>query len=311
MVAARVIWIVPTLLLASMISFGLQLIVPGDPSAAMLGDTATEEQLQAAQEVLRLDDPVHVRYVRWLGDVVQGDLGASLFTNFPVRTAIGQRLPVTVGLVGGALALSVLSGLLLGIATGRRRGSAFDRSVTGSVSLALSIPNFWLGLLLMYVFATRLDWFPTQGYVGPTASIVDWIRHMALPVVTLAAGGAADIARQTRSSVGDVLGQDYIRAARAKGLSSTAVVYKHGLKNALAPVATIAGIQISRLFGMSVVVEQVFGLSGVGSLAVDAVFQRDIPTVQGIVLLSAVAVVVTNMIVDLSYLYFNPRTRVR
>ena len=301
--------LVPLLLVVSVLVFGLVVLLPGDPAEAIIGENATREQLQAIRTELGLDEPLVVQYGRWLGGVVQGDLGTSLFTSYPVAEAIWSRLPVTVSLVGLALLLSVAVGLPLGVLAGYRRGSRVDRVVTVVSSVGVAVPNFWLGLVLVLVFSFALGWLPSTGYVGISASASQWLRYLALPAATLAAAGAAEVARQTRASLADVMQQDFIRTVRAKGMRTAATVGKHGLKNALVPVVTVTGLQVSRLFGLSVIVEQIFDLPGVGTLAIESVFKPDVPMTQGIVLLVTAVVLATNLLVDVSYGYFNPKVR--
>ena len=305
----RVILLIPLLFIVSVVVFGLLLIVPGDPVSVILGDNATQEQIRDARENLGLDDPVHVRYGRWLGGVLQGDLGTSIFNSYSVRQAIVDRLPVTLSLVGTALLLAIVSGVPAGVIAGSRPGSLLDRSLTIGTSAGVAMPNFWLGLILILVFALKLEWFPATGYVGITTDFAGWLEHIILPAATLAASTSAELVRQTRTAVMEVLQQDYIRTARAKGLTEFRVVTGHAIKNAMVPVVTVAGLAVSRCFALSIIVEQIFGLQGVGSLAVRAVFDRDIPMIQGVVLTATVVVLVTNLLVDLSYTYLNPQTR--
>ncbi len=301
--------LIPLLFIVSLVVFGLLLMVPGDPVSVILGDQATPEQIREARANLGLDDPVHVRYGRWLGNVLRGDLGTSLFSSYEVSDAIVDRLPVTLSLVGVALLLAIGTGVPIGIIAGSRPGSFLDRSLTIGTSLGVAMPNFWLGLVLVLVFALKLDWLPATGYVGITTSFTGWLEHLILPALTLAASSSAELVRQTRASIIEVLQQDYIRTARSKGLNEFRVVTGHAVKNAMVPVITVAGLAVSRCFALSIIVEQIFGMQGVGSLAVRAVFDRDIPMIQGVVLAATVVVLVTNLLVDLSYTLFNPQAR--
>ena len=258
---------------------------------------------------LGLDDPIVVRYGRWLGDVVTGDLGTSLFTSYEVSDAIRDRLPITLSLVATAFLLSVAIGIPIGMLAATRRGTWLDRTLTVGTSVGIAVPNFWLGLLLITFLSMRLGWFPVGGYADFSENPIEWVHHMVLPAITLAAAGAAEVARQTRASMIDVLSQDFIRTHRAKGMSHRRIVMRYGLKSAMMPVVTIMGLQIARLFGLSTIVEQIFNMQGVGQLAVDSVFKRDIPMIQGVVLLVTLVVVFANLVVDVSYGYINPKVR--
>lgn len=306
LILRRLLSVVPLLFIVSVLVFGLILLLPGDPARTIAGEEATPAQVAQVREQLGLDEPLVAQYGRWVAGVLHGDLGTSLFVNYDVDEAISSRASVTASLVGLALIVSLGLGVPLGALAGSRPGSRFDRIVTMGASAGVAIPNFWLGLVLVLFFAMGLEWFPATGYVGPTTNMGEWCRCIALPVVTLAVAGVAEVLRQTRASMTDQLRQDYVRTLRAKGLRPSQV-RRHALKNAMVPVVTVAGLLVSRLFGLSVIVEQVFGLPGVGSLAVEAVFKRDIPMIQGIVLCATVVVLVTNLLVDLSYRYFNPK----
>jgi peptide/nickel transport system permease protein len=308
-VLGRVVLLVPLLFVVSIIVFGLLLIVPGDPVSVILGDNATKEQIASTRERLGLDDPVIERYGKWLGNAARGDLGTSLFNSYPVAHAIRDRLPVTLSLVGVALLLAIVTGIPAGIIAGAHPGSILDRVLTIGTSVGVAMPNFWLGLVLSLVFALELGWFPATDYVPITDSFSGWLQHITLPALTLSAASSAELVRQTRAGMIDVLQQDYIRTARSKGLGELSVLGRHALKNAMIPIVTVLGLQVSRAFGLSVIVEQIYGLQGVGSLGVRAVFDRDIPMIQGVVLAATVVVVFTNLVVDISYGYFNPNTR--
>lgn len=309
MVVRRVVFLVPLMFFVSVLVFCLLLIVPGDPVSVILGDRATPEQIVATRDRLGLNDPVLVRYGRWVGKAVRGDLGASLFNSYPVSRAITDRLPITLSLVGTALLLSVLIGVPVGVIAGSRPGSLLDRLLTIGTSAGVAMPNFWLGLVLALLFGLELRWLPATGYVGITASFTGWLRHIVLPALTLAAAGSAELVRQTRASMIEVLEQDFVRTARGKGLREYDVLVKHALKNAMIPIVTVAGLSVSRTFGLSIIVEQIFNMQGVGGLAVRGVFDRDIPVIQGVVLMATLVVLATNLLVDLSYSYFNPSTR--
>jgi peptide/nickel transport system permease protein len=305
----RLALLVPLMLIVSVVVFGLLLIVPGDPVSVILGDQATPEQITTTRDRLGLDDPIPERYGRWLWHAVQADLGTSLFSSYPVSRAIVDRLPVTLSLVGIALLLAVVSGISIGVIAGSRPGSLLDRALTIGTSIGVAMPNFWLGLVLVLVFALKFGWFPATGYAPLTTDFTGWLQHIALPAITLAASSSAELVRQTRAAMIDVLEQDYIRTARSKGLNEYHVLVRHALKNAMIPIVTVAGLAVSRIFALSIIVEQIFGMQGVGSLAVRAVFDRDIPMIQGVVLAATTVVLLTNLLVDLSYSYFNPALR--
>ncbi|MFF4776642.1 ABC transporter permease [Microtetraspora fusca] len=306
-VAARLATLVVLVWVVSLAVFALVLLIPGDPTTTLLGDNATPEQVTALRTSLGLDDPLLMRYWRWLSGALQGDLGTSMLSSYPVTQAIGDRIGVTVSLVVSALVLSVVLGLVIGVLAAVRQGGWFDRLTLLGSSIGIAMPNFWLGLVLVTFFGAELGLFPTSGYARPGDGVGDWVAHLVLPVVTLAAGGVAEIARQARASLVDTLRLDFVRTAAAKGLSPLSIVGKHALRTAMIPVITVMGLQVSRLFGMSVLVEAVFALPGIGSLMVASVFDRDIPMIQGTVLLATVVVVVVNLLVDLSYGWLNPK----
>jgi len=305
----RVAALVPLLLLVTFIVWGLLLLIPGDPAQSLVGDSATPEQLAAVRAKLGLNDPWYERYASWMRDVVRGDLGTSLFTSYKVRDAIVDRLPVTLSLVGCSFVLSMLIGISSGVFAAVHKGKFADRLLTIGTSVGVAVPNFWLGLVLLTFLSAKLGWFPAGSYVPITENPGQWLHHVALPAITLALAAAAEIARQMRASMVDVLQRDFVRTHRARGMPMRVIVGRYGLKNALMPVVTVAGLQVARLFGLSTIVEQIFNLQGVGQLAVDSVFKRDVPVIQGIVLMVTLVVVLTNLAVDLSYGYLNPKVR--
>lgn len=306
-VAVRLATLVLLVWIVSIAVFALVLLIPGDPTSTLLGDNATPEQVAALRASLGLDDPVHVRYWDWFTGALGGDLGTSMLNSYPVTQAITDRVSVTFSLVAFALLLSVSLGVAIGVLAAVRQGSPIDRIALLGSSVGIAMPNFWLGLVLVTFLGAQLGLFPTSGYVPIGESPGEWVAHLVLPVVTLAASGVAEVARQTRASVVDTLQLDFVRTLRAKGLPPGSVVVKHALRTALVPVVTVVGLQVSRLFGLSVLVEAVFALPGIGSLMVQAVFDRDIPMVQGTVLLATVVVVTANLLVDLSYGWLNPK----
>lgn len=309
MVTRRLLALIPLAFIVTLVVWGLILMVPGDPALAIAGESATAEQIEAIRTDLGLDDPIPVRYARWLGDAVQGDLGTSLYTSYSVSDALSERLPITLSLVAVSFFFAVIVGSAIGVLAAARKGRALDRFLTVGTSLGLAIPNFWLGLLLVTFFGLKLGWFPSGGYVPPTESFTGWVQSITLPALTLSAAVAAEMARQMRSSMSDTLQKDFIRTHRAKGLRRRSIIGKYALKNASMPVITVAGLQIARLFGLATVVELIFNLNGVGQLAVDAVFKRDIPVIQGVVLVITVIVLFVNLVVDVSYGIVNPKVR--
>lgn len=309
LILKRLAALVPLLFIVTILVWALLLLVPGDPAVSLAGETATPEQIESLRESLGLNDPVHIRYGNWLADVIRGDLGTSLFTSYRVTDAIMDRITVTISLVGAALIISFGVGIPAGILAAARRGRVLDRLLTFGTSIGVALPNFWLGLLLVTYFSLKLGWFPAGGFVRISEDPAQWLRHIVLPAVTLALAGAAEIARQMRASMIDVLERDFIRTHRAKGLGSARVTMRYGFKNALMPVVTVAGLQVARLFGLSTIVEQIFNVQGVGQLAIDSVFKRDVPMIQGVVLMVTVMVIFVNLIVDVSYGYINPKLR--
>lgn len=305
----RLLALIPLLFIVTVVVWALLLLIPGDPARSLVGETATPEQLAAVRQELGLDDPAHERYVRWLGGVVRGDLGTSLFTSYRVSDAIFDRLPVTLSLVGASFLLSALIGVASGVFAATHKGRAIDRLLTVGTSVGVAVPNFWLGLVLVTFLAMKLDLFPAGGYASLFESPARWLHHIALPAITLAMAAAAEIARQMRASMIEVLQRDYVRTHRARGVPERAIVGRYAMKNALMPVVTVAGLQVARLFGLSTIVEQIFNMQGVGQLAVDSVFKRDVPVIQGVVLTITLVVVLTNLVVDLTYGYLNPKVR--
>jgi ABC-type dipeptide/oligopeptide/nickel transport system permease component len=277
----------------------------------MLGSQATQEDLARLRAQLGLNEPLPIQYARWLGHVLQGDLGRSLWTKRPVLREVLDRLGATLVLTASALVLSTLGGIALGIASATRRNSFLDR-VSAVVSLfGASMPVFWLGIVLMVAFSLWLGWLPASGMFAPYGGgdLRDLLAHLILPAVTLAAASTAIVARLTRSSMLEVLGQDYVRTARSKGLVERAVVVRHGLWNALMPIVTVVGVQAGYLLGGAVLTETVFAWPGVGTLMVQGILARDFPLVQGCVLVVALTFAVINLGVDILYAYLDPRIR--
>lgn len=308
-VAGRLASAVPLILLITIGTFGLGQLMPGDQAYAVAGPNATPEQVAQVRRDLNLEDPAPVRYVTWLQDAVGGDLGVSAATRRPVVDELSRRWPVTASLGVAALALSLALGVPIGVAQGLRPGSWLDRALLTLVSVGLAAPAFWLATMLVYLFSVERSWLPAMGYVPFGESPVDWARHIAMPAFTLAVVGAAEIARQLRTGLVGVMRQDHIRAATARGLSPWQVAGKHGLRNAALPVLTIVGLRIGQLLAGAVVVEEIFGLHGLGSYTLDAILNQDFAVIQGVVLLTAVVVVAANLLIDILYHWANPKAR--
>jgi peptide/nickel transport system permease protein len=305
----RLVQMVPVMLLVSLVVFSLLHLTPGDPATTMLGQEATPEAVAALRQRLGLDQPLPVQYVRWLGSVLRGDLGRSIRTNQPVTEAILERLPVTVQLSAMSILIALMIAIPVGIISALRRNTALDSSATTLALLGVALPNFFLAILLIYLFSIQLRWLPPIGYVPLWEDPGENLRRMIMPALTLGTALAAIIMRLTRSSLLEVLEQDYVRTARAKGLTESRMVRVHALKNSLIPVVTIVGLQIGGLLGGTVITETIFALPGIGRLIVDSIFRRDFPLVQGAVLFVAVAFLVTNLLVDLLYAFLDPRIR--
>lgn len=309
LLARRLLAAIPVLFVVSGLTFSIVHLVPGDPAASIAGEGATIEQIEEIRQLYDLDEPLVVQYGIWLSAAVQGDLGRSLFTNQEVTDALADRVPVTLTLTGAAMLWALVAGLPVGLLAAARRRTTTDRMAMVGMSAALAMPSFWLAGLFVIVFVVEFGWFPAIGYEPLLSNPLGWLKHITLPAIALGAAAAAEIARQVRGSMIDVLDQDYVRTARAKGLRAPAVFGKHALKNALIPVVTVLGLQVAHLFGGSVIIEHMFGLPGLGSLAIEAVFKRDLPLIQGIVLMTTLIVVVVNLVVDVTYGLLDPKVR--
>ena len=307
----RLLLLVPVLAGVSLVVFMVLHLSPGDPAEIMLGSQATQEDLTRLRAELGLNEPLHVQYVRWLGHVVRGDLGRSLWMKRPVLPEVLQRLRATLILTATALVLSTLTGIALGVLSAARPHSLLDRLSAVASLFGASMPVFWLGIVLMVVFSLWLRWLPASGMYAPYGGgdLGDMLAHLVLPAVTLAAASTTIIARLTRSTMLEVLGQDYVRTARAKGVREAVVVVRHGLKNALIPIVTVVGVQAGYLLGGAVLTETVFAWPGVGTLMVQGILARDFPLVQGCVLVVALSFVLVNLAVDLLYAWLDPRIR--
>jgi peptide/nickel transport system permease protein len=300
---------IPVMGVVALFVFSLLYIAPGDPAAVIAGDIATEEDIARIRAKLGLDQPYLVRFGGWLWALAHGDLGVSIFTNLPVSQLIGQRLEPTLALTLCTLAVTVLVAVPLGVLAAARAGTWIDRLVMGFSVAGFSVPVFVLAYLLIMLFATTLGWLPVQGYRNIADGFWPWLRHLILPSVALGTVYVALIARITRATMLDVLAQDYIRTAQAKGLAADQVLYGHALKNAAVPIVTVIGIGVALLISGVVVTETVFAIPGIGRLTVDAILRRDYPIIQAVTLLFSAAYVLVNLAVDLSYTLLDPRIR--
>ena len=309
--ARRLLLLVPVLVGVSIVIFGVLHLSPGDPAEIMLGSQATQEDLARLREALGLNEPLPVQYAHWVSHVVRGDLGRSIWMKRPVLPEVLGRLGATLLLTGTALLLSTVGGLALGVASAAWPRSLLDRSSAVASLFGASMPSFWLGIVLMVVFALWLGWLPASGMYASYGGggLGDVLSHLILPAVTLAAASITIIARLTRSTMLETLGQDFVRTARAKGVAEAGVLLRHGLKNALIPIVTVVGVQAGYLLGGAVLTETVFAWPGVGTLMVQGILARDFPLVQGCVLVVALAFAVINLAVDLLYAWFDPRIR--
>ena len=307
----RLLQAIPTLLLVTVVTFTITMLLPGDPALAFLGEAAAMDQVayDAMRRELGLDQPLPVQYGLWLGRTLQGDLGRSVRTKEPVWEAVQARFPITLQLATMAMAIALLVSVPIGILSAVRPNSKLDMVGTVVAISGLAIPGFWLGIMLIFVFALWLGWFPPSGYSPPSAGLGQNFQLMLLPALALGTEQAAVIMRQVRSALLDVLHQEYITTAWSKGLPERMVVVRHALRNALIPVITIIGLQTGRLFGGAVVIETVFALPGLGRLAADSIFFRDFPSLQGVILVLALAVFVSNLVTDALYAYLDPRIR--
>lgn len=304
----RLIAMLPVLAVVAIVSFSIIHMAPGDPVLIILGEDATQTDVENLRRELGLDRPLYLQFLSFVGQLLRGDLGTSLFFSSPVSQAIAQRAEPTIMLTLLSLTIAVTLGVLMGIAAAVKRNTVVDQSILVVSLFGVAMPNFWLGLNLILLFSVTLGWLPTSGYV-PIAEggIGGVLRSLLLPAIALGFSQAALISRMTRSSVLDVLSQDYIRTARAKGVLPRLVLARHALRNALIPVMTVAGITMATLIGGSVVIETVFAIPGVGSLMVQSIFRRDYPVIQGTLLVVAALYVLVNLLVDMVYVALDPR----
>ncbi|CAH1657397.1 MAG: ABC transporter permease [Chelatococcus sp.] len=305
----RVLSTIPVMLFVAFFVFSLLYLAPGDPALIIAGDHASADDVARIRQALGLDQPFLIRFWDWLLQVTRGDLGQSIFTNLPVAHMIGQRVGPTLSLMVLTMVLSVVIAVPIGVVAAWRRGSWVDHFVTAGAVFSFSVPVFVVGYLLAYVFAVQLGWLPVQGYTPLSAGILPFLGNLILPVLALSGVYIALIARIARAAMIEVLTQDYVRTARAKGLGQGAVLFVHSLKNAAVPIITVIGIGVALLIGGTVVTESVFAIPGLGRLTVDAILRRDYPVIQGIVLIFSITYVLINLVVDILYTIFDPRIR--
>jgi peptide/nickel transport system permease protein len=308
-VLRRLVATIPVMGVVAIAVFALLHVTPGDPAVIIAGDYATTDDIARIRARLGLDQPFHAQVAIWLGRIVRGDLGTSIFSGLPVATLIGQRAATTIWLTLFAMLISVGSGVPIGVVAAWRRGSWLDRAVMVFAVSGFSMPTFWLGFILVYVFAISAGWLPVQGYHPIAAGLWPFLSHLILPALTLSVVYMALIARMTRASMLGVLDEDYIRTAFAKGLAPRNVLVRHALKNASLPVVTIIGLGFALLIGGAVVTESVFALPGLGRLTVDAIVRRDYPVIQGVLLVVSGVYVLINLVVDVLYVVLDPRIR--
>lgn len=295
----RLVQTVPVVFGVTIVVFTIMQLVPGDPAVLLAGEGASKEAIESLRMQLGLNQPLYVQYFEYVSNLLRGDLGTSLKNGQPVLDEIMLRLPITLELAIFSTLITIVLGMAAGIISAVKPYSIIDTVVMVVALLGISLPSFWFGLMLMYGFSVKLQWFPVAGW--------DSLSHIVLPAVTLGAGGAAIVARMTRSSMLEVIRQDYIRTARAKGVKERVIIYKHALRNALIPVITVVGLQFGALLGGTVLVESIFAINGLGRMIVDSIRMRDLPMVQGGVLVASLVFVAVNLLVDILYRFFNKR----
>ncbi|WP_372022378.1 ABC transporter permease (plasmid) [Tistrella mobilis] len=308
-VRRRLIQVVPVILIVTFVVFGLIQLIPGDIAVTLAGDNASDQRLAEIRTLYGLDRPFLVQYFDWLWGAVHGDLARSLISGEEVMTSLSRTFPLTLLIVVLAMLISMVIGIPLGILAALRPNSIIDGAVMGLASVGIAIPNFWLAMILVATFALSLGWLPATGAVAFSDDPIRALEHAILPATALAAGGIAEVARQLRTSLVDILGSQYVRTLHAKGLPGGAVLWKHGLKNVSVNLLTVIGLLANRLLAATVVVETVFAIPGVGNLIVNAALARDFPVVQGVVLTMIIFVVGLNLIIDMLYVVFDPRVR--
>jgi peptide/nickel transport system permease protein len=305
----RLLSMLPVMAIVALFVFLLLHLAPGDPAAIMAGDNATPDNIAQIRQKLGLDEPIWKQFLVWIASLAQGNLGNSMFWGDPVTTLIAQRAEPTVSLAITTIFVAIVIAVFLGVIAAARAGTGIDRFVMGFAVMGFSVPVFVVGYLLIFLFAIELRWLPVQGYTPIAEGVLPWLRNLVLPSVALGLAYVALIARITRATMLDVLAEDYMRTARAKGVAGTPLLLKHALKNAAVPIVTVVGIGVALLIGGAVVTESVFAIPGVGRLVVDAILRRDYPVIQGVVLLFSFTYVLVNLAIDLLYTVFDPRIR--
>jgi peptide/nickel transport system permease protein len=308
-VIRRILATIPVMAIVALFVFSLLYIAPGDPAAVIAGDQATPADVERIRASLGLDRPFVVRFGEWAWQILNGNLGTSIFTNMPVAAMIAQRIEPTLSLMAVTLVFAVSIAVPIGVVAAWKADTVLDRAIMAFAVLGFSVPVFVVGYLLAFVFALQLDWLPVQGYTPLSEGLWPWFANLILPAVALGCVYIALIARITRAAMLEVLQQDYIRTARAKGIGQTGILFVHALKNAAVPIVTVIGIGIALLIGGAVVTETVFAIPGIGRLTVDAILRRDYPVIQGIVLLFSFVYVLVNLLIDLFYILLDPRIR--
>jgi peptide/nickel transport system permease protein len=308
-IARRLLSMLPVMAIVALFVFLLLHLAPGDPAAIMAGDNATPDNIAQIRQKLGLDEPIWKQFIVWVASLAQGNLGNSMFWGDPVTTLIAQRAEPTISLAATTIAVAVIIAVFLGVVAAANAGSFIDRLVMGFAVMGFSVPVFVVGYLLIFLFAIELRWLPVQGYTPIAEGVLPWLRNLVLPSVALGLAYVALIARITRATMLDVLSEDYMRTARAKGVASRPLLLKHALKNAAVPIVTVIGIGVALLIGGVVITETVFNIPGIGRLVVDAIARRDYPIIQGVIMVFSGVYVLVNLLVDLSYTFFDPRIR--
>lgn len=303
----RILLLIPVLVFVGFVSFNLVHLAPGDPAGAILGEEASSEAIDDLRERMGLNDPYHIQFLRWSGNVAQGDLGNSLFSNEPVIDMILSRLEPTLLLTFAGLTIALVIGIPAGVVMAIKRNSPVDQGLLVGTLLGVAMPNFWLGINLILLFSVMLGWLPVAGYVPLGEDAGQTAKYLIMPAIALGVSQSAVIARMTRMSMLDVLNQDYVRTARAKGLAENRIRISHALRNAWIPIVTIIGVVLATLLSGSIVVETVFSIPGIGRLIITAIQRRDYTVVQGVIMFIAVLYVVLNLLIDLLYVWLDPR----
>jgi peptide/nickel transport system permease protein len=305
----RLLSMLPVMVVVAVFVFLLLRLAPGDPAAIIAGDNATEDNIAKIRQRLGLDEPIWKQFVVWIASLAQGDLGQSMFWNESVMTLVAQRAEPTIALAATTLVVALVVAVSLGVLAAAKAGTWIDRAVMGFAVMGFSVPVFVVGYLLIFLFAIQLKWLPVQGYTSIAEGVVPWLRNLVLPSIALGLAYVALIARITRATMLDVLAEDYIRTARAKGVAPRPMLLRHAFKNAAVPVVTVIGIGVALLIGGVVITETVFNIPGMGRLVVDAIARRDYPIIQGVIILFSGVYVLVNLVVDLSYTLLDPRIR--